>query len=135
LGELIPPNVYNGYYQAACANGDTYACYAQHIAANDNPDGHAATMWLLLHLKQHASETHQCIDESAILNQIRTDLAKDNANYLPDSESNARFPQVTDIANLHWDEFAKFGLPPSTFGGTPFGKTVGPIYSSRWCPN
>jgi RHS repeat-associated protein len=27
---------YDGYYQLACAGGDAYACFAQHIEANDN---------------------------------------------------------------------------------------------------
>ena len=58
---------YLGYYQAACSGGDAYACYAQHIAADDNFWGHLATNRLTNALEKHASDSKQCIDESAIL--------------------------------------------------------------------
>jgi hypothetical protein len=34
---------YLGYYQLACAGGDAYACFAQHVAANDSYLGQKAT--------------------------------------------------------------------------------------------
>jgi len=124
---------YLGYYQAACSGGDAYACFAQHIAADDNLWGHLATNRLTNALEKYASDSKQCIDESAILKQIRTDLANSYANYLPLSEDKASFPVAEEIAKFHWDVFAKFGLPSDTFGGTPFGKT--PVLPSLWCPN
>lgn len=65
---------------------------------------------------------------------IPLNLAKDYANLLPQSESQAAFPNAQDIAQYHWDEFAKYGLPASTFGGTPFGRFIGPVLPSLWCP-
>lgn len=126
---------YQGYYQLACAGGDAYACYAEHIAADDNASGHAATWWLKRNLKKVADANKQCINEAGILNQIRQDLAKDYANYLPTSPADARWPSALDISQIHWDEFGKYGLPPSAFGGTPLGSGVGPILPGVWCPN
>ena len=85
-------------------------------------------------IEAQAKKIHQCMDESGIMNQIRYDLAKSYANYLPDSEANARFPTDRDVAQIHWDEFAKFALPPSPFGGTPFGTSVS-VLPIMWCPN
>jgi len=126
---------YQGYYQLACAGGDAYACYAEHIAADDNASGHAATWWLKRNLKKVADANKQCINEEGILNQIRQDLAKDYAKYLPTSPADARWPSALDISQIHWDEFGKYGLPPSAFGGTPLGSGVGPILPGVWCPN
>lgn len=126
---------YLGYYRAACVGGDAYACFAQHIAANDNLWGNLATNRLLSALELQANAAEQCIDESADLSQIRTDLANYYANYLPSSENQAYWPVAADVAQFHWEEFAKFGLPPSTFGGTPFGPAVGPVFPGIWCPN
>lgn len=124
-----------GYYQLACSGGDAYACFAQHIAANDNFWGHTANWWLNRALQNHADDTHQCLNDSAIHDQIRKDLAKDYANYLPNSEDQARWPTAQGVAQFHADEFGKFGLPPSAFGGTPFGSRVGPVFPGIWCPN
>jgi RHS repeat-associated protein len=132
---LLNGGSYLGYYQAACAGGDAYACFARHMAANDSFWGHAATDWLTYKLRKHANDIKQCINESGIINQIRSDLANDYANYLPSSENQARWPTVKGIEQFHWDEFAKFGLPPSTFGGTPLAPWVGPIAPGIWCPN
>ena len=51
----------------------------------------------------------------------------------------------SDIAQYHWNEFAQFGLPPDTFGGTPRGPNApsiplpgfnGPYFlPGTWCPN
>lgn len=126
---------YSAYYALACADGDAYACFAGNIANNDNIFGHLATWWLNRAIDRQGRENHQCMDNPGILNKIRVDLAKDYANYLPNSEQNARWPSAFGIAQFHWGEFAKFGLPPSAFGGTPFGPNVGPVMPSIWCPN
>src|SRR6185437_9148862 len=47
---------YDGYYQLACADGDAYACFAQHIERNDNVWGHAATDRLLKYLRKMEAE-------------------------------------------------------------------------------
>jgi len=112
---------YLGYYQLACAGGDDYACFAQHVAANDDWWGNRATNRLVGALRDMASANGQCIDEAGILDQIRKDLAKAYADYLPGDAADARWPSATDVAAFHWDEFSRFDLPPSTFGGTPFG--------------
>ena len=125
---------YLGYYQLACADGDAYACYAEHIAADDTTAGELATWWLTRHLRQMAEANQVCIDEAGILNQIRQDLAEAYAKYLPTSPGNALWPSASGISQFHWNEFAKYGLPPSTFGGTLLGKWGGPLGSSIWCP-
>ena len=130
---LLNNGDYLGYYQWACAGSDTYACFAGHIAANDTVMSHAVTDWLHIHLYFSAGNKHGCGGQPAVLDHIRLDLARDYAAYLPNSESQARWPNATDVAHFHWQEFAKYGLPPSTFGGTPFGdRTWFPWY---WCPN
>jgi RHS repeat-associated protein len=126
---------YLGYYQLACAGGDAYACYAEHIAADDTAPGHLATWWLRRNIDKVAEAHNQCADDAGILNQVRQDLATAYANYLPSSPTDARWPSALDISQIHWDEFAKYGLPPSAFGGTPLGSGVGPILPSVWCPN
>jgi RHS repeat-associated protein len=126
---------YDAYYQLACAGGDAYACYAQHIEANDNTSGHVANWWLKKNLHKAAEDRHQCLDDQGILKQIRQDLAKAYASSLPSSMTDARWPSAMDISQIHWDEFAKYGLPPSAFGGTPLGSWVGPVGSGIWCPN
>ena len=64
--------------------------------------------------------------------KIPLDLALAYANYLPQTEQQARFPVDHDISKYHWAEFAKYGLPPSPFGGTPFGGSE--VLSPMWCP-
>lgn len=132
---LADSGQYPQYYTLACADGDAYACFAGNVANDSNFWGHAATDWLLHKLWEQAKAAKECINESGILDQIRSDLAKDYANYLPQSESQARWPTVQGIEQMHWDEFAKFGLPPSTFGGTPLAPLFGPIAPGIWCPN
>jgi len=126
---------YLGYYQLACAGGDAYACYAEHIAANDTVSAHVATWWLKRNIDKVAEAHYQCANVEGILNQIRPDLALAYANYLPSSPADARWPIALDISKIHWDEFAKFGLPPRAFGGTPLGAERGPIMPRIWCPD
>jgi RHS repeat-associated protein len=124
-----------GYYQLACADGDSYACFAEHIAANDNWWGNVATDRLLNKLREAAKRNNQCINEDDTLNQIRAALAQAYANYLPQDPAAARWPSAEDVAQFHWDVFAQFGLPPSTFGGTPGGVWGGLVLPGYWCPN
>lgn len=126
---------YSGYYQLACADGDSYACYAGGIAADQTVAAKIATAWLKHRLEEMAKKNQECINVPGILNQIRADLANDYANYLPNSEGKAHWPSALAISQIHWQEFAEFGLPPSTFGGTIFGSGVGPVDAGTWCPN
>jgi RHS repeat-associated protein len=123
---------YLGYYQLACAGGDAYACFAEHVAANDDGWGQTATNWLLD--KLHKKKGSDCSDDQT-LNDIRTDLANAYAAYLPSDPADARWPDAGDIAQLHWDVFGNYGLPPSTFGGTPLGQYGGLFLPGTWCPN
>ncbi len=120
---------YLGYYQLACAGGDAYACFAEHIAANDNDWGHLATDRL-----RDALRKKGCDNEDT-LNDIRSDLANAYANYLPSDPANAIWPNAGDIAQFHWDVFGQYGLPPSTFGGSPLGTWGGLFLPGTWCPN
>lgn len=127
---------YLGYYQLACAGGDAYACFAQHVAADDSFWGRQATERLKHALEKLAEKEGVCIDENGILDQIRKDLAKEYADYLPSNEKDAHVPSAEDIAQIHWNEFAKYGLPANTFGGTPFGGSPWFAHSIvDWCPN
>ena len=141
LGEqmLLNNGDYLGYYQWACAGGDEYACFAGHIAANDTLMGHVVTDYLVAHLFFSTAKKQKCGGTPAVLDQIRLDLARDYASYLPDSESQAHWPDANDISQFHWQEFAKYGMAPWTFGGTPFGDTTwlggSTWFSGYWCPN
>ncbi|MBS1994681.1 MAG: RHS repeat-associated core domain-containing protein [Cyanobacteria bacterium SZAS LIN-2] len=126
---------YMAYYQLACAGGDAYACFAQHVAADDNNWGHAANDWLRLRIRLLGWEKGQCIDEATVLDQIRKGLANAYAEYLPSSPSDARWPTMEGVAEFHWNELAKYGLPPGAFGGTPGGSLGGFLFPMNWCPN
>jgi RHS repeat-associated protein len=123
---------YLGYYQLACAGGDGYACFAEHIAANDNEWGHLATDRLLEAL---GKEGICGVAADAIVDEIRTELADAYAAYLPNDPAKAILPDADAIAAFHADVFANYGLPSSTFGGTPLGSAVGVIGAGIWCPN
>ena len=118
---------YLGYYHLACAGGDAYACFAEHVAANDSLLGQLATDRL-----KDALRKKGC-DNDATLNDIRIDLANSYASYLPDNPDNAIWPDAQAIAQFHWDVFGQYGLPPTTFGGTPL--SWGVWGAGIWCPN
>ena len=120
---------YLAYYQLACAGGDAYACFAEHVAANDSLLGHWATDRLRDPLRKKGC------DNEATLNQIRTKLAQAYAAYLPADPAAAHWPDAQAIAQIHWDVFAEFGAPPSTFGPTLFGSSGGAWGAGIWCPN
>jgi uncharacterized protein RhaS with RHS repeats len=122
---------YLGYYQLACAGGDEYACFAEHIAANDTALAHATTNRLLRYLRKAPPGC----DEDATLGQIRSDLANAYAAYLPSNPADAHWPDAQAIVDFHAQVFAQFGLPSEAFGGSPLGASVGPIGAPIWCPN
>ena len=118
-----------GYYQLACADGDAYACFSQHVAADDSYLGQLATDYLRRALRKKGCDNEQTLD------QIRSELAQAYANYLPNNPADAIWPDAGAIAAFHWDVFAEFGLPPSTFGGTLLGQWGGIFGAAIWCPN
>jgi uncharacterized protein RhaS with RHS repeats len=120
---------YLGYYQLACAGGDAYACFAEQVAADEGYLGQMATDRL-----RKALQKKGCDNEDT-LNDIRNDLANAYANYLPSDPESAMWPNAGDIAQFHSDVFAQYGLPPSTFGGTPLGSWGGLFLPGIWCPN
>lgn len=121
---------YHEYYLVACAGGDKDACFDDSIATDSSVFGSLPTQWVRRHLPNSG-----CGSTDATLNQIRLDLARDYANYLPQSRAQARWPKANDIAHYHWKEFAKYGMPPSTFLGTPFAPFYSqPVWATLWCP-
>lgn len=120
---------YLGYYQLACAGGDAYACVAEHVAAND------AWPWTYATTRLRDALRKKGCDNEATLNDIRTELAQAYANYLPNDPANAIWPSSEAIAQIHWDVFGQYGLPSSTFGGSPWGASGGVWGAGTWCPN
>lgn len=105
-----------GYYPKACEGGDLNACFFYGVASGANPGPGVA-------LRQGLINNGYSVDQaySLVKTTIPLDLATDYANLLPQSADQAVFPSAQGIAGYHWSEFRKFVLPPSTFGGTPFG--------------
>jgi len=125
---LVDKGDFLGYYTKACEGGDQYACFAYGVASSENP-GPGVTLRRALF--DHGYSPDQI--SSLVKTTIPTDLARDYAPYLPQSEDQARFPLATDIAQFHWNEFAKYVLPSSTFGGTPFGRNGPLVLKGLWC--
>lgn len=53
----------------------------------------------------------------AIRNAVRLDLARAHANYVKNDSNHAL--NIYQATKYHHDVFAKYGIPASTFGGTP----------------
>jgi hypothetical protein len=125
---------YLGYYDKACSGGDQYACAARGIAAGDGFAANLTSERLKTMLQTIAG--YKPNEISGIMEQIRIDLARAYASYLPDQESFARWHTGRGIAEFHWDVFRNYRLPPMAFGGTPFGRN-GPIMFMKtgpaWC--
>jgi RHS repeat-associated protein len=126
---LLDAGDYLGYYSQACEGGDLNACYFYGIASGENPGPQATLRQGLINLGYPLQAVPYLVEKL-----IPLDLANDYADYLPQSEDQARFPLASDIAQFHWDEFSNFGLPPSTFGGTPFGASGPMMLKGLWCP-
>ena len=135
---------YSGYYKLACADGDAYACQAGQIASGNGFWSWATTMRLRIEDDLWGSIGLNGTN----MNSIRSALALGYANYLPDSQAQAIVPSASAIAEIHWQVFGAFGIPPSAFGGTPFAGdlpfaasngtmfTHGIIMGGQgWCPN
>jgi RHS repeat-associated protein len=96
---------YDACYRLACAGGDAYACFAQHVADNDSWWGNQATNSLRQALRKKGCDNEQTLD------QIRRELAAAYEAYLPTDPADARWPDAGDIAQIHWNIFGEFGLP------------------------
>lgn len=119
---------FRGYYTKACEGGDLNACRFYGIAAGEEPGPSAVLFRGLLNQGYTFAQASQLVQDT-----IPRDLANDYANLLPQTESARGFPSDQAIADYHWAEFGKYGLPPSTFGGTPFGKSFGVVVPGIWC--
>jgi RHS repeat-associated protein len=118
-----------GYYSKACEGNDLNACFFYGVASGQRPGPSDTLLRGLLDQGYSFADASKLVQSTIPLN-----LANDYANLLPQSEAQRAFPNAQDIAQYHWDEFAKYGLPASTFGGTPFGKSFGLVMPSLWCP-
>ena len=107
------------YYEKACGNGDLNACRFYGIATGEEPGPKAILRGRLLEKGYSFDQVNQLVDKT-----IPNNLAKEYADLLPKNEANAEFPSYNAIKRYHWDEFGKYGLDKSTFGGTPFGNRV-----------
>lgn len=119
---------FRGYYTEACRGGDLNACRFYGIATGEEPGPSAVLRKALLANGYSFAETNTLVQSTIPLN-----LANDYANLLPQSEAAAAFPSANAIRDYHWTEFSKYGLPPSTFGGTPFGKSFDVVPRGLWC--
>jgi hypothetical protein len=126
---LVDRGDFLGYYMKACGGGDQQACFFYGVASREYPFPAATLLQRLV----DAGYPHP-LANYLVETVIPDNLARAYANYLPQSQDQARFPLASDIAQYHWDEFAKYGLPPSTFGGTPFGQDGPIVLQGRWCP-
>ncbi len=123
---------YLGYYELASKGGDTYAGFAHGIAGNSNVLG-----WLTTGRLESFLMADRCWGPGGVndaMEDIRINLAKSYANYLPGSRGAAHWPTVSGVAKFHWDVFAVHGVPPNAFGGTPLGKSWA-IFPGVWLPN
>jgi len=118
-----------GYYSKACEGGDLNACGFYGIASGERPGPSEILMKGLIANGYSFSDATKLVQSTIPLN-----LANDYANLLPQSQSQAAFPSAQAITDYHWTEFDKYGLSPSTFGGSPLGKSVGPFLPGIWCP-
>ena len=134
---------YLGYYAKACEGGDPYACQAGEIAKGQSPIAQATTARLQMYAVDNLGREFT----AAEMNDIRLKLATSYADYLGPSLASGKWPTALDISVIHWQVFGSYGLPPSAFGGTPFGmvpamifgpsfyKEYPPPYSGPgWCP-
>ncbi len=120
---------FRGYYSKACSGGDLNACRFYGIATGEEPGPSAVLTKALIVNGYSFAETNSLVQSTIPLN-----LANDYANLLPQSEAAAAFPSAQAITRYHWTEFGKYGLSPSTFGGTPFGNSLDRLVpSGLWC--
>lgn len=140
---LLENGDYLGYYELSCGSGDPYTCQAADIAKGQSPIAAGTTERLQAFAVDNLGRELSG-DE---ITKIRMELASGYANYLGYSEATAKWPSALDISVIHWKVFQQFGLPPSAYGGTPFGMIpamiLGPSFYQNypwpyngkgWCP-
>ena len=119
---------FRGYYSKACYGGDLNACRFYGIASGEELGPSAVLTKALLANGYSFAETNRLVQSTIPLN-----LANDYANLLPQNEAQAAFPSAGAIRDYHFSEFGKYGLSPSTFGGTPLGRSIDIFPRGLWC--
>jgi hypothetical protein len=117
----------DGYWSAKCDAGEPFTCTALGVVRNNTILGKAANAWLRI--------------ISTVLNvqvnpaDISIDLTNRYGNYqqTTSSEVNPQWPSASAITIQHHQTFQQFGLPPYTFGATPFISSGWMMPTSRWC--
>lgn len=117
---------HSNYYAAACKGGDSYACQAGKVAANDGLPAKFTNWRLRNSLKRNGANDQQCDN---LMEEIRKDLAKEHAFLLSSgSEDKPIVISKDQISSFHNKIFRKNGAG-SVFGGDIPGSN----FFFRWC--
>ena len=107
---------YSLYYQAACAGGDSYACSAGNVAANNGWQSNFTNHLLENGLKKNCASKEQCEKD---MENIRKDLAKAHAEALngatPNSPRVLTSGQISDFHHAVYSNY--YGGSSLIFGG------------------
>ncbi|MBV8659594.1 MAG: RHS domain-containing protein [Burkholderiales bacterium] len=117
---------YMGYYGAACAGGDSYACAAKDVAGNVGLAANFTNWRLRRSLRDNGNSESQC---DAKMENIRKDLAQAHAAALSGGSSDKPIVLTADqISQFHHNVFTRNGAG-SVFGGDIPGSNL--IFN--WC--
>ena len=115
-----------GYYRAACADGDSYACAAKDVAGNVGLAANFTNWRLRKSLRDNGNSENQC---DAKMENIRKDLAQAHAAALSSGSSGKPIVLTADqISQFHRNVFTRNGAG-SVFGGDIPGSNL--IFN--WC--
>lgn len=111
---LVNSGDYLGYYAAACASGDGYACAAGQVAGNIGPLAKLTNWRLERSLKRNGALADQCV---AKMEGIRVDLSKAHASALRNGTPENPIVLTRDqISTFHREIFSQYGAE-RVFGG------------------
>lgn len=118
---------YSEYYDLACANGDSYACSAKEVAANDGILANLTNLRLESSLKDNGWEG---CEVGGVMENIRQELAQAHALALSGAtESMPKTPSREEISKFHNEIFFDYGADPVFGGDIPlFGN-----FPFKWC--
>jgi hypothetical protein len=115
-----------GYYGAACASGDSYACAAKDVAGNVGLAANFTNWRLRNSLIVGGTPENQC---DAKMEGIRKDLAKAHASALSNGSPDKPIVLTADqISRFHNTIFSTYGAG-SVFGGDIPGSNL----LFNWC--